>query len=130
MYIALLLIFLLWLWHCLKFLRKNEQGIVMRLGRLLNDLSTPMGPGVHWIWWPVDMLIRWSVFSGQEGLLGASGEAIGVMTDKDPFCLVRVSGKLWRATAGQEIAGGQKVRIVGYDGLNLLVEPGPELKSK
>src|SRR5262249_35701859 len=44
--------------------------------------------------------------------------------------LIRIKGKLWRATSNQEIPYGQNVHVVGNDGLNLRVEVGPIIKSQ
>lgn len=48
-----------------------------------------------------------------------------VTEDLDPEGLVMVQGEIWRAssTGGEVISRGQKVRVVGRDGMYLMVEP-------
>ena len=96
---------------------------------MITDWSTPLGPGIRWVWWPVEMLVRWNVFTGEEDLRGAQGEALDdIGGGRDG--LVRVVGKQWRATIDQKIPHGQNICVIGNDGLNLRVEAGPALKSK
>lgn len=45
----------LYLFSSIKILREYERGVVFRLGRLL---SKPKGPGLIFVFWPVDKLIR------------------------------------------------------------------------
>jgi NfeD-like C-terminal, partner-binding len=113
-----------WALKCVKFLRRGEQGGVIRLGGMMGDWSNPLGPGIYWIWWPVDTLYRWNVFTGQQDLIGAEGKAVDDIRSGYEG-LVRVRGKLWRATSNQKILHGHNVCVVGSDGLNLRVESGP-----
>jgi len=62
-------------------------------------------------------------------LIGAEGEAQDGIR-KGHEGLIRIKGKLWRATSNQEIPYGQNVHVVGNDGLNLRLEVGPIIKSK
>ncbi len=45
----------LYLFSSIKVLREYERGVVFRLGRLL---SKPKGPGLIFVFWPIDKLIR------------------------------------------------------------------------
>jgi membrane-bound serine protease (ClpP class) len=57
--------------------------------------------------------------TGQEGLLGATAE---VRSELDPAGLVFVSGALWRAVIEDgKVSTGEKVQVVGVDGLQLKV---------
>ena len=47
-----------WITNCVKILNEYERGVVFRLGRLL---STPLGPGLQLILFPVDRLVRISL---------------------------------------------------------------------
>jgi regulator of protease activity HflC (stomatin/prohibitin superfamily) len=47
-----------WVFNCVKILREYERGVVFRLGRLL---KRPMGPGLVFIIWPIDKLVRISL---------------------------------------------------------------------
>ena len=60
------------------------------------------------------------VVSGSEELIGSSGEVL--MTDT-PFDRVRVHSEIWQATSPVRLQPGQKIRVVGREGLTLVVEP-------
>jgi membrane-bound serine protease (ClpP class) len=57
---------------------------------------------------------------GAETLIGARAE---VMSECRPLGQVRVQGELWRARCELGASPGETVRIVGREGLTLLVEP-------
>jgi membrane-bound serine protease (ClpP class) len=59
---------------------------------------------------------------GAETLIG---EVVEVAEELRPYGYVRVQGELWRAHAADEAAPGEKVRVVGRDGLTLEVEREP-----
>jgi membrane-bound serine protease (ClpP class) len=63
---------------------------------------------------------RRRVRAGAETLIGASAE---VVSPCRPLGHVRVEGELWRARCEAGAEAGETVRIVGRDGLTLLVEP-------
>jgi len=48
----------LWLINCVKVLNEYERGVVFRLGRIL---PTPLGPGLTFILFPIDRLLRISL---------------------------------------------------------------------
>src|SRR5216110_2354164 len=52
------IIVLIWLFNSLKVLREYERGVIFRLGRLLAD---PKGPGLIWVFWPIDRIVRVSL---------------------------------------------------------------------
>lgn len=64
---------------------------------------------------------RRPVVSGQEELLGASGEVLEDFDGKSG--LARLHGETWRIRAKQPLLRGQKVRVVAIEGLMLEVEP-------
>jgi len=47
-----------YLLKCIKILNEYERGVVFRLGRLL---PTPKGPGLVFIFWPIDRMVKISV---------------------------------------------------------------------
>lgn len=53
-----LVIILIWLFNSLNILREYERGVIFRLGRLLTD---PKGPGLIWVFWPIDKIVRVSL---------------------------------------------------------------------
>lgn len=69
---------------------------------------------------------RRTVVSGREGMVGASGQVL----DWEGSCgHIHVHGERWRASGAVALSIGQRVHVVGLDGLTLTVEPvsqGPE----
>jgi membrane-bound serine protease (ClpP class) len=63
---------------------------------------------------------RRAVITGKEALLGAEGEAVSWDGREGR---IRVSGEIWRARAASPLASGTRVKVVGRDGLVLVVEP-------
>jgi len=53
--ITIVVIFFLWVMKCLNVLREYERAVTFRLGRLL---ATDKGPGLIFILWPIDTIIR------------------------------------------------------------------------
>src|SRR5687767_11536835 len=51
-------IFLIWLFNSLNVLREYERGVIFRLGRLYPE---PKGPGLFWVLWPIDRIVRVSL---------------------------------------------------------------------
>jgi membrane-bound serine protease (ClpP class) len=60
------------------------------------------------------------IVTGQEGMIGEVGVA---RTGLTPEGKVFVHGELWNAVAKGEIPAGARVRVAGFQGLRLLVEP-------
>jgi len=48
----------LWLLNSIKVLREYERGVIFRLGRLLPQ---PKGPGLIFVFWPIDRMVRVSL---------------------------------------------------------------------
>ena len=51
-------IILIWLFNSLNVLREYERGVIFRVGRLLPE---PKGPGLIWVFWPIDRIMRVSL---------------------------------------------------------------------
>src|SRR5256885_16257615 len=51
-------IFLIWLFNSLNVLREYERGVIFRVGRLLSE---PKGPGLIWVLFPIDRIVRVSL---------------------------------------------------------------------
>jgi len=51
-------IILIWLANSINVLREYERGVIFRVGRLLTD---PKGPGLIWVLWPIDRIVRISL---------------------------------------------------------------------
>src|SRR5438093_11457535 len=52
------IIVLIWLFNSLNVLREYERGVIFRIGRLLAE---PKGPGLIWVFWPIDRIVRGSL---------------------------------------------------------------------
>jgi membrane-bound serine protease (ClpP class) len=62
------------------------------------------------------------VVSGREELFGARGE---IVEHSDGQWWARVHGEMWQVRSHSPLHRGQRVRVVGIDGLILLAEPDP-----
>ena len=51
-------IVLIWISNSLNVLREYERGVIFRIGRLLPE---PKGPGLIWLFWPIDRIVRVSL---------------------------------------------------------------------
>ncbi len=51
-------IFIIWVFNSLNVLREYERAVVFRLGRLIAE---PKGPGLIWVFWPIDKIVRVSL---------------------------------------------------------------------
>lgn len=60
------------------------------------------------------------VVSGGEQMIGATGEVLG---DTDGEAYARIHGEMWKVRFGAPLERGQRVRVVGIEGLVLAVEP-------
>jgi len=56
--LVVVVIVLIWLANSLNVLREYERGVIFRVGRLLVD---PKGPGLIWVFWPIDRIVRISL---------------------------------------------------------------------
>jgi regulator of protease activity HflC (stomatin/prohibitin superfamily) len=52
------IIILIWLFNSLNVLREYERGVIFRVGRLL---AQPKGPGLIWVFFPIDRIVRVSL---------------------------------------------------------------------
>ena len=48
----------IWLFNSLNVLREYERGVIFRVGRLLAE---PKGPGLTWVLFPIDRIVRVSL---------------------------------------------------------------------
>src|ERR1700745_973705 len=56
--LAIVFIVIIWISNSLVVLREYERGVIFRIGRLLPD---PKGPGLIWLFWPIDRIVRVSL---------------------------------------------------------------------
>jgi regulator of protease activity HflC (stomatin/prohibitin superfamily) len=55
--IAVVLV-VLYIFSCIRILNEYERGVIFRLGRVLPG---PKGPGLIWVFWPIDRMVRVSL---------------------------------------------------------------------
>jgi regulator of protease activity HflC (stomatin/prohibitin superfamily) len=56
--LVVVVIFLIWIFNSLNVLREYERGVIFRIGRLMEE---PKGPGLIWVFWPIDRIVRVSL---------------------------------------------------------------------
>jgi membrane-bound serine protease (ClpP class) len=67
----------------------------------------------------IRFLRRYRVTTGAEGLIGLTGE---VIESCDPRGRIRLRGEIWHARCPAGAGIGERVRVIGVDGLTLEVE--------
>ena len=100
-------------------------GIVLALTVVPDawDIPVVLGFGALEV---VETLVTWRLSRrgaakvGAETLIGATGLVVSACA---PAGSVRVRGEVWQARSEHPIAADQRARVVGRDGLTLLVEP-------
>jgi membrane protein implicated in regulation of membrane protease activity len=70
---------------------------------------------LFWLWYSRRRAV-------QVGIETVMGRVVEVAEECRPYGLVRVQGELWRARCAEGAGRGERVRIVGRDGLTLEVE--------
>ena len=70
---------------------------------------------------------RRPVVSGREVLVGAPGEVLQVAPGE---AWAEVLGERWKVAGDQPLVAGQRIRVVGVDGLTLRVHPDTEPQSQ
>jgi membrane-bound serine protease (ClpP class) len=63
---------------------------------------------------------RWRIKAGPETIIGETGE---VLLPCLPDGQVRLAGEIWAARCDAGARSGDRVRVIGRDGLVLVVEP-------
>lgn len=53
--LVVVVILIIWIFNSLNVLREYERGVIFRIGRLLEE---PKGPGLIWVFWPIDRIVR------------------------------------------------------------------------
>jgi membrane-bound serine protease (ClpP class) len=71
----------------------------------------------------IRFLRRYRIATGKEALIGSSAEVIEAC---DPRGRVRFRGEIWRAECDSDARVGDRVKVVGVEGLTLHVEPESE----
>ena len=71
-----------------------------------------------WFW--IRFSRRWRIRAGAETLIGSTAQ---VVSECRPVGQVRVQGELWGARCDAGAGVGETARVVGREGLTLLIEP-------
>lgn len=71
--------------------------------------------------------MKWHVKTGKEGMIGTVGR---VMEKINPLGRIQVRGELWNATSRESIPVGEKVTIIGLEGLTAIVQKKNEITTK
>ena len=82
------------------------------------SLGATVELGEVWFWWWLSHRREPSV--GVETLIGARATAVGACR---PHGQVRVRGELWQARCDAGAEAGDALRVIGVEGLTLVVEP-------
>jgi membrane-bound serine protease (ClpP class) len=114
-------------------------AIAMLLGALMLIRSPITGGGVHLstalaVTIPVALIViflmrlvlrsfKWKQATGSEQLVGSEGQMMEPVESAGAKGMVLIHGELWRASAGESIPKGTRVRVSHVDGLTLTVEP-------
>ena len=53
--VTTVIVICIWLFNSLKILREYERAVIFRLGKVLPRAK---GPGLTWVWWPIDKMVR------------------------------------------------------------------------
>ena len=67
------------------------------------------------------------VVTGSEQMIGANGEVFALLDDA---AFAHIHGETWQVRSGSQLERGQKVQVVGVDGLLLTVEPAQKGDGK
>jgi membrane-bound serine protease (ClpP class) len=94
------------------FILPTPWNVAVVAGAAVWELGTALGG----LWWSQ----RHEAKVGMEALMGREVE---VRKACRPFGEIRVRGEIWRARCEQGADAGDRVRVVGLDGLTLLVVP-------
>ncbi len=75
-----------------------------------------------WLYWLIVRSMRQPVETGMEHLRRETGE---VVDTRGRILTVRVQNELWRAKSSEALERGERVKVVGVEGLTLRVEKLP-----
>jgi len=62
------------------------------------------------------------VMTGLEGMIGGIAE---VVAEVGQIKQIRYQGELWSAVSSEELAPGDKVKIIGFEGMKIIVQKAP-----
>ena len=108
-------------------IKHAERGLTLIAGGLFNAIQSvnkyKPNPSFTPKWSDKPLLKSWQKSKptlGLEGLLGQIGE---VKARLNPAGKVFVHGEYWNAEADAEVDVGEKVEVIGYQGMSLKVRP-------
>jgi membrane-bound serine protease (ClpP class) len=85
-------------------------------------LALAMGASMALVVWLVARARRAPVATGVQGMVGETGRAVTDLSPSGPEGKVQVHGELWDARTTSYASRGEEVRVVGVEGMRLLVQ--------
>jgi membrane-bound serine protease (ClpP class) len=102
----------------------NYYGVSLQVQIALAVISLAIAAIVIWMIYKAARANLYRIKTGKEALVGSLGVAV---TDLKPEGEIRVVGEFWQATAKDGwIKNGEKVEVVGMEGMLLVVRPVKE----
>jgi membrane-bound serine protease (ClpP class) len=102
----------------------NYYGVSLQVQIALAVISLAIAAIVIWMIYKAARANLYKIKTGKEALVGSVGVAV---TDLKPEGEIRVVGEFWQATAKEGwIKNGEKVEVVGMEGMLLVVRPVKE----
>jgi membrane-bound serine protease (ClpP class) len=99
-------------------------GVTPQAQLALAILTLIVAAIIFWIIYKAAQAKLSKIKTGKEALIGSVGVAV---TDLKPKGGIRVLGEFWQATVKEgEIKTGEKVEVVGMEGMLLIVKPVKE----
>jgi membrane-bound serine protease (ClpP class) len=102
----------------------NYYGVSLQVQIALAVIALAIAAIVIWMIYKAARANLSKIKTGKEALIGSVGVAV---TDLKPEGEIRVVGEFWQATTKEGwIKSGEKVEVVGMDGMFLVVRPVKE----
>ncbi|MBI4319972.1 MAG: NfeD family protein [Chloroflexi bacterium] len=74
------------------------------------------------VYWKIAKALMLPPVMGREGMIGRVAEVVTDVDSEGSEGMVRFDGALWQAVSEEKLPKGEEVRIIGLDGMKLLVE--------
>lgn len=85
-------------------------------------LALAMGGSMALVLWLVTRARSAPVTTGRQGMVGETGKAMTDLEPGGPEGKVHVHGELWNARTTSYVTRGEEIRVVGVEGMKLLVQ--------
>src|SRR6266571_2580112 len=119
------IIILIWVFNSLNVLREYERGVIFRIGRLMAE---PKGPGLIWVIWPIDRIVRVSLRTITMDNVSVKVNAVVYFRVVDPLrAIVEVENYLY---ATSQLAQTTLRSVLGEVGLDDLLSQREKLNQR